>query len=124
MTAPTQFDDPDLISESVPTPIGRPDRPALLVSSTSWTPDEDLGTLFKALDLYDEKAKKVNAIGQRKLPKVMVIVTGKGPEKERYTKLVNEKQSESGQWEWVRCISMWLEPGDYPLLLGMSESHC
>jgi hypothetical protein len=24
-----------------------------------------------------------------------------------------------GGWKWVRCISMWLETEDYPVLLGM-----
>ena len=24
-------------------------------------------------------------------------------------------------WEWVRCISMWLESEDYPLLLGSAD---
>jgi len=23
-------------------------------------------------------------------------------------------------WEWVRCVSLWLEAEDYPLLLGTS----
>lgn len=97
----------------------RVDRPALLLSSTSWTPDEDFSILLEALFLYDEAARK--AAG--KLPKVLMVVTGKGPDKIKYMKQVDQlhKGTENKKgWEYVRCVSMWLEAADYPLLLGMS----
>lgn len=103
-----------------PMPSRREDRPALLISSTSWTPDEDFSILLEALSLYEEKAKARNEIkesesGQGRLPKVLMVVTGKGPEREKY---MNEVQKLQQRWKWVRCVSMWLEPQDYPLILG------
>jgi len=35
----------------------KPQRQAVLVSSTSWTPDEDFGILLKALHAYESKTK-------------------------------------------------------------------
>lgn len=101
-------------------PSLRPDRPALVVSSTSWTPDEDFKILLEALQIYeiraDELSGQSSSSTEGKLPKLLVIVTGKGPLKDMYMKEVGKLQK---RWKWVRCISLWLEAEDYPVLLGM-----
>lgn len=104
---------------AVCSPSQRLDRPGLLVSSTSWTPDEDFGILLKAMGIYDERARELNTKGGEtgKLPKLLVVLTGKGPLREKFMMEVEKLQE---QWEWVRCISLWLEVEDYPMLLGTS----
>lgn len=104
-------------------PSLRPDRPALVVSSTSWTPDEDFSILLEALQIYEIRADEVSGQSSQnpsstkgKLPKLLVIVTGKGPLKDKYMKEVGKLQK---GWKWVRCISLWLEAEDYPVLLGI-----
>ncbi|KAI0344280.1 mannosyltransferase [Trametopsis cervina] len=105
--------------ESQTFPSQRHDRPALLVSSTSWTPDEDFSMLLDALTIYNQKAASA-AEGQ--LPKVMMVVTGKGPDREKYLKEVEKlEDGENKAWTHVRLISMWLEASDYPLLLGSAD---
>lgn len=100
-------------------PSERSDRPGLLVSGTSWTPDEDFGILLEAMRIYERRARELSTMegGTGRLPKLMVVLTGKGPLREKYMMEVEKLQ---GKWEWVRCISLWLEAEDYPLLLGMS----
>lgn len=103
-------------------PALRADRPALLVSSTSWTPDEDFGILLDALEQYEKKASELNERRSgiylaKKLPKLLAIVTGKGPQKKYYMDKVTQLERENN-WQWVRCRSLWLEAEDYPLLLG------
>lgn len=59
------------------------------------------------------------------LPKVLMVVTGKGPLKEKYMTEISRRQSGVGggdKWQWIRCISLWLEAEDYPLLLGEMTS--
>ncbi|RXW16582.1 hypothetical protein EST38_g9275 [Candolleomyces aberdarensis] len=99
-------------------PVLRPDRPALLVSSTSWTPDEDFSILLEALGMYESRARELEATGGSPLPKLLAIVTGKGPMKKKYMEEVGFLQR---SWKWVRCISLWLEAEDYPTLLGAAD---
>ncbi|GAB2231035.1 hypothetical protein Drorol1_Dr00027322 [Drosera rotundifolia] len=107
-------------------------RPALIVSSTSWTRDEDFGILLEAAVMYD---RRVAAIlneddlsndrslwdelhhGKQQLyPRLLFIITGKGPEKEKY-----EEKIRSLRLKRVAFRTMWLSSEDYPLLLGSAD---
>ncbi|ORY42979.1 glycosyl transferases group 1-domain-containing protein [Leucosporidium creatinivorum] len=104
-----------------------PDHPALLVSATSWTADEDFSILLSALDLYN-KAATSYAAGKgglkgsderaARLPKVMVVITGKGAGKAAFEKEV--ERLEKG-WSHVRVRTAWLALEDYPRLLGSAD---
>ena len=96
----------------------RQDRPALLVSSTSWTDDEDFTILLEALNIYE--ARKDAQGNRNELPKLVVLITGKGAGKEEFVRQV--KKREKG-WKYVRCRTAWLESGDYPKLLGKDTCH-
>ncbi|KAI0791809.1 beta-1,4-mannosyltransferase [Abortiporus biennis] len=113
---PSIFDS-DVESANTPVATLRPDRPALLLSPTSWTPDEDFNLLMDALNLYEQKARE----GKGKLPAIWMVVTGKGPEKDKYMKMAHIFQSGEDRWRYVSVVSMWLEPEDYPLLLGSAD---
>ncbi|XP_059204957.1 chitobiosyldiphosphodolichol beta-mannosyltransferase [Centropristis striata] len=89
----------------------RVDRPALLLSSTSWTEDEDFSVLLQALREYEGFIKAGAA-----LPSVVCVITGKGPQKQHYMKLID-----SLQLEHVQFCTPWLEAEDYPLLLGSAD---
>ncbi|KAJ7785701.1 mannosyltransferase, partial [Mycena metata] len=104
----------DPIYSQVKAPFLREDRPALVVSSTSWTEDEDFSILLSALGKYEIKAAAAN----KKLPKLLVILTGKGPLRDKYMSEVGELQK---KWHWVRCVNRWLEAEDYPVLLGAAD---
>ncbi|KIK70352.1 glycosyltransferase family 33 protein [Collybiopsis luxurians FD-317 M1] len=108
-----------LTYENVQPPRLRPDRPALVVSSTSWTPDEDFGILLEALKRYEQRAGELaESHGRKRLPKLLMVVTGKGPQREEYMKKIEELEK---NWRWVRCLSLWLEAEDYPKFLGSAD---
>lgn len=57
--------------------------------------------------------------GDNDLPRMLVMITGKGPLKDMYMDKIQRLQH---RWDFVRCISAWLDAADYPLLLGCSFS--
>ncbi|KAK9674543.1 hypothetical protein RND81_12G239800 [Saponaria officinalis] len=107
-------------------------RPALIVSSTSWTPDEDFGILLEAAVMYDRRVAailneddseqeevfwdRMNNGRQYLYPRLLFIITGKGPEKEKY-----EQKIKKLHLRRVAFRTMWLSAEDYPLLLGSAD---
>lgn len=94
------------------TVLYKSERMAILVSSTSWTPDEDFGILLKALEDYEITA----AQQPDSYPTILCIITGKGPLKEQY-----EREISNRKWSRVAIITPWLETEDYPTLLAAAD---
>ena len=99
---------------------GRPrdGRPALLVSSTSWSADEDFGMLLEALTALDGELAKAETAAADAAPalRVVAVVTGKGPLKAAY-----EARMRTMALRHVAVCTMWLDPADYPRLLGAAD---
>lgn len=87
-------------------------RPALLISSTSWTEDEDFSILLEALRRYDQFKESSDL----KIPEIICIITGKGPLKEFYQRVINDFN-----FKHVKFVLPWLEPMDYPKLLACCD---
>ncbi|KAA0177342.1 hypothetical protein FNF27_01120 [Cafeteria roenbergensis] len=93
-------------------PCARKDRPAVLFSSTSWTPDEDFGILLDALELVNKAA----VASPTRYPPFLVIVTGKGPQKAEY-----EARIRAEPMSRVAVRTLWLEADDYPRIVGCAD---
>lgn len=92
-------------------------RPALVVSSTSWTPDEDFTVLLDGLSLYEKQARTP---GGSDLPRLVVLISGRGPLLSTFKKLYATRQ-EKEQWSHVVVRTVWLEIEDYPRFLGCAD---
>ncbi|KAJ5156857.1 hypothetical protein N7492_009660 [Penicillium capsulatum] len=87
----------------------------VLVSSTSWTPDEDFALLIDALLEYSELAA-----AQPHLPEVLAIITGKGPQKEMYLQRIAALEA-AGKLQKVTVCTAWLSVPDYARLLASAS---
>ena len=88
----------------------------LLVSSTSWTPDEDFAILLDALCQYSRTA----STDDPGLPSLLVIITGKGPQKDMYLSRIAALAA-SGRLAKVCIETAWLAYEDYAKLLAVSS---
>lgn len=93
----------------------------LIVSSTSWTPDEDFSILLDALVSY-ASACPTNDDGRLASgpPRIVAIITGRGPLKARYEALIEELAT-AGQLSHVKILTAWLTIEDYAALLACAD---
>ena len=87
----------------------------LLVSSTSWTPDEDFSILLDALVAYSATASM-----DKQYPKILAIITGKGPLKRHYVERINRLHREK-KLSHAHISTAWLSIEDYATLLGSAD---
>ncbi|KAG9510197.1 Chitobiosyldiphosphodolichol beta-mannosyltransferase, partial [Fragariocoptes setiger] len=107
-------------------------RPAIIISSTSWTEDEDFGLLLDALKLFDDQTspdnltktitvdvspgKTVN-INPKLLPQIVCVITGEGPLKQYYKERIRQINFSNR----VHITLPWLSSEDYARMVGASD---
>lgn len=98
----------------------------VIITSTSYTPDEDIYILLKAAEEYDEyKSGLTQTNGSAgkltkkiALPNLRIIITGKGPMLPEIKTYIAEKLD---NLKHVKVYTAWLSTTDYPLVLGVAD---
>lgn len=83
----------------------------ILITSTSFTPDEDFNVLITALKSLEKKLSNENSKFN-----LIMIVTGKGPLKSDFISKINENS-----WNHVKIKNVWLPIEEYPNILKISD---
>ncbi len=90
------------------------DRPPIVVCPTSWTPDEDFDLLLEALERA-ERALTKDAPAPT-APMLAVLLTGRGALRASF-----EARAARRDFKAIAIRTLWLEPADYPMLIGMAD---
>ena len=105
-----------------------PTRPPIVVCPTSWTPDEDFDLLLEALERAERtltRARSAEALDAKPdhapgakadLPALAVFLTGRGPLRDTF-----EQRAARRNFKAIAVKTAWLEPADYPTLIGMAD---
>lgn len=88
-------------------------RPALLVSSTSWTADEDFSVLLESLLACDLMARQQEP---KYFPRIKLVVTGRGDLKSYF-----EHQISNIKLKYFQISTAFLSFADYACLLGAAD---
>ncbi len=107
-------------------------RPPIVVCPTSWTPDEDFDLLLEALERAERQLLKTQPAGAQtpggdkpsggdkllglSIPDLVVFLTGRGPLRETF-----EQRAARRNFKAIAVRTAWLEPADYPTLIGMAD---
>jgi beta-1,4-mannosyltransferase len=88
-------------------------RPPIVVCPTSWSPDEDFDLLLEALERAERQLIRAGAVTT---PQLVVFLTGRGPLRETF-----EARAARRNFTAIAVKTIWLEPADYPRLIGMAD---
>jgi beta-1,4-mannosyltransferase len=96
-------------------------RPPIVVCPTSWTPDEDFDLVLEALERTERQIKrdadqKGSSLQTREAPALIVILTGRGALRASF-----EARAARRNFSAIAVTTVWLEPADYPKLIGMAD---
>lgn len=85
-------------------------KPLMLLSSTSWTPDEDFYILLESVKKLDNKLSELDK------SMTHILITGRGPLKDKFFEDVRKSNLKH-----FKFISIWLESDDYPKILSVVD---
>jgi beta-1,4-mannosyltransferase len=88
-------------------------RPPIVVCPTSWGPDEDFDLLLEALERAERQLARA---GATPAPQLVVFLTGRGPLRETFVARAARRHFKA-----IAVRTIWLEPADYPTLIGMAD---
>lgn len=91
-------------------------RLPIVVCPTSWTPDEDFDLLLEALERAERTLRGSRKAADVTAPELAVLLTGRGHLREDF-----EHRLARRDLHCVAARTVWLEPSDYPTLIGMSD---
>jgi beta-1,4-mannosyltransferase len=92
--------------------LGGARRP-IVVCPTSWTPDEDFDLLLEALERAE---RTLTRAGFAAPPALAVFLTGRGPLRDTF-----DQRAARRNFTAIAVKTVWLEPADYPTLVGMAD---
>ena len=92
-------------------------RIPLVVCPTSWTPDEDFDLLLESLERTERTLVARRGKSDGAAPDLAVLLTGRGRLRADFEKRLTRRE-----FKRVAVRTVWLEPGDYPVLVGMADA--
>ena len=92
-------------------------RIPLIVAPTSWTPDEDFDLLLEALERAERTLTATRGKSDGSSPDLAVLLTGRGEMRTTFEKRLSRRD-----FKRIAVRTAWLEPADYPTLVGIADA--
>jgi beta-1,4-mannosyltransferase len=92
-------------------------RIPIVVAPTSWTMDEDFDLLLEALERAERTLTARGGTADRSAPDLAVLLTGRGEMRADFERRLSRRA-----FARLAVRTVWLEPADYPTLIGMADA--